>query len=133
MPVVFEFVRYAIVGGVAFLVDFCTMVCCQEFVCYRIESGVYVSVFFGFLAGLSVNYLLSLRFVFTQAKDRGKGRSFGAFALFGLVGVAGLGLTEFGMWIGVSVLGWSYLVVKVCVTAVVLLWNYLGRKLTVFK
>ena len=94
---------------------------------------VVVGVGCGVLAGLAGNYVLSLCFVFTQSKDRGKGRSFGAFLVFGVIGLVGLAWTELGMWIGIEVLSWNYMFVKVCVTAAVLAWNYLGRKLIIFN
>lgn len=128
-----EFLRYAVVGGVAFLADFGTLVAAQELFFRDFAWGVYVSTVFGFLVGLAVNYALSLVFVFTQEKDRGKGRSLGAFLVFGLIGLVGLGWTELGMWVGVALLGWNYMVVKVLVTGAVLAWNYLGRKVLIFR
>ena len=125
--------RYAVVGGVAFLVDFGTLVAAQEFLFGRLVAGVYLSTVCGFLAGLAVNYALSLLFVFTRAEDRRRGRSVGAFLVFGVIGLLGLLWTELGMWVGVAVLDWDYRLVKVFVTAAVLLWNYLGRKLIIFR
>lgn len=78
-----EFMRYVVVGGIAFLVDFGTLVACQELLFKAYAWGVYVATAFGFLTGLVTNYVLSILFVFIQAKDRGKGRSFGAFVVFG--------------------------------------------------
>ena len=80
-----------------------------------------------------MNYALSLWFVFTQKKDRGKGRSFGAFIVFGLIGLLGLFWTELGMWIGIELLRWNYMIVKALVTGAVLVWNYLGRKILIFN
>ena len=132
MTVVFEFLRYAVVGGIAFLVDFGTLVACEELVFKRLSFGVYLATVCGFVAGLLMNYFLSLRYVFVQEKDRGKGRSFGAFVVFGVIGLVGLGLTELGMWFGIECLVWNYMIVKILVTGCVLMWNYLGRKLIVF-
>ena len=131
--VVGEFLRYAVVGGISFLADFGTLVLSQECLLKRFVGGVYVSTCLGFVVGLAVNYSLSLRFVFTQSKDRGKGRSFGAFLVFGAIGLAGLAWTELGMWIGIEILSWNYMFVKVLVTIIVLGWNYLGRKLIIFN
>ena len=128
-----EFLRYVVVGGVAFLADFGTLVLAQETVFKHVSGGIYVSTSLGFVVGLFVNYVLSLMFVFTQPKDRGRGRSVGAFLVFGAIGIVGLGLTEFGMWLGVSVLDWNYMFVKAFVTGVVLFWNYLGRKILIFN
>ncbi len=128
-----EFLRYVVVGGMAFLVDFATLVACQELYFERFAWGVYLATVLGFCAGLTVNYILSLAFVFTQAKDRGKGRSLGAFLTFGVIGGFGLLWTELGMWFGIEVLAWNYMLVKIFVTGAVLVWNYLGRKILIFK
>ena len=128
-----EFLRYAVVGGIAFLADFGTLVAVQELFLKGTAGGVYIATACGFVVGLAVNYALSLWFVFTQKKDRGKGRSLGAFLVFGVVGLLGLGWTELGMWVGVALLGWNYRIVKILVTGAVLVWNYLGRKILIFR
>lgn len=130
---ILEFLRYVVVGGLAFVADFGALVAAQELYLKVFDWGVYVSTVIGFIVGLTVNYLLSLWFVFTQDKDRGKGRSVGAFIVFGLIGLMGLGWTELGMWIGIELLTWNYMIVKVLVTGAVLVWNYLGRKLLIFN
>ena len=128
-----EFFRYAIVGGIAFLADFGTLVAAQELFLKQYPSGVYIATVFGFVVGLAVNYALSLWFIFTQKKDKGKGRSLGAFLVFGVIGLLGLLWTELGMWAGIELLEWNYMVVKVLVTGAVLVWNYLGRKVLIFR
>lgn len=133
LNVILEFLRYCVVGGIAFVADFTTLVAAQELFLKGHVCGVYVSTCIGFVAGLAVNYALSLWFVFTQKKDKGKGRSIGAFIVFGAIGVLGLLWTELGMWIGVELLAWNYMVVKIIVTGAVLLWNYLGRKILIFN
>ena len=127
-----EFLRYIVVGGIAFMADFVTLVGSQELFFHRYAGGVYWATVMGFVVGLAVNYFLSLPFVFTSAKDKGKGRSVGAFIIFGVVGLLGLGWTELGMWVGISCLKLNYMFVKILVTGVVLMWNYLGRKILVF-
>ena len=131
--VIGEFLRYCVVGGIAFLTDFGTLVAAQELLLKNYSFGVYVATVLGFVVGLAVNYALSLWFVFTQKKDRGRGRSVGAFLVFGVVGILGLLWTELGMWVGVDLLGWNYMPVKVLVTGAVLVWNYIGRKVLVFS
>lgn len=128
-----EFFRYGVVGGIAFLADFGALVGTKELLFHDWALGVYVATVVGFVVGLAVNYWLSLLFVFTAQKDQGKGRSWGAFLVFGIIGVVGLGLTELGMWVGVELLAWNYMIVKMLVTGAVLMWNYLGRKLIIFR
>lgn len=127
-----EFLRYAVVGGIAFLADWATLVVSWEMFLRDVRYGLYVATALGFLVGLLVNYTLSLLFVFTAEHEKGKGRSFGAFFIFGVVGILGLLWTELGMWFGTVMLMWNYKVVKLLVAAAVLVWNYLGRKLLVF-
>ena len=127
------FLRYVVVGGLAFLADFGMLVLIQELFLRQFAWGVYIATVFGFVVGLVVNYFLSLWFVFTQRKDKGKGRSVGAFLVFAVIGLLGLLWTELGMWIGIEVFSWNYMVVKILVTGAVLVWNYLGRKLLIFN
>jgi len=130
---IFEFLRYVLVGGIAFVADFGTLVLSQELYLKHFDFGVYLATVLGFVVGLVVNYVLSLLFVFTQAKDVGKGRSVGAFLVFAVIGLLGLLWTEIGMWLGIEILGLHYMIVKVVVTGLVLMWNYLGRKILIFN
>jgi putative flippase GtrA len=132
LPFLYEFFRYAVVGGVAFLADLCSLVVSREFFLRDVPCGVYISVAIGFVVGLVVNYSLSITFVFTDRKYENKGRTISAFAIFAVIGVVGFFLTELGMWIGVGLLDCNYGIVKVFVAAAVLFWNYLGRKFIVF-
>lgn len=133
LTIAWEFARYVIVGGIAFAVDFGTLVAAQELLLWNFGRGVYLATVFGFVVGLFANYALSLWFVFTQKKDSTRGRSVGAFLIFGLIGLFGLLWTEIGMWFGIEVIGWNYMIVKVFVTGAVLFWNYLGRKVLIFN
>ena len=149
-----EFLRYVVVGGIAFVADFGSLYLAKEFLFKNLSTGVYYATAIGFIVGLIVNYLLSLKFVFTQAKDQGKGRDAKSFAIFAIIGIIGLGLTELGMYIGCDLvkpqldsfltstgdfIGWQqlvnygYLLVKCFVTGVVLIWNYAGRKIIIFR
>lgn len=132
-PVLFEFTRYLAVGGAAFLVDFGVLVLFNNILPLLHGYRLYVSTALGFIAGLIFNYIFSLLFVFKSAKNSKVGRSAAAFFVFALVGVIGLGLTELGMYVGTGLLNFHYVFVKICVTGIVLIWNYLGRKILIFK
>lgn len=130
---VFEFMRYVVVGGIAFVVDAGTLYLLKRFV---LSGGsdweLFVCTALGFVAGLAVNYILSLVFVFKQKNNKNSGKSVAGFLIFAVVGLIGLGLTELGMYIGVQVWGWHVLITKVLVAGIVLVWNYAGRKIFVF-
>jgi putative flippase GtrA len=136
--IILEFSRYAVVGGVAFAVDIGTLAFLREIVFDgdQRESIMAISVAGGFITGLILNYFLSLAYVFRSAEQQKKGRTLNAFLLYAVIGLIGLGLTELGMFIGVKIIGSAglwYLLVKCFVAGVVLVWNYIGRKIFVFK
>lgn len=129
-----EFSRYLVVGGTAFLVDYGVLFLFGHYVFQNLgDMGVYLATAIGFIAGLTYNYILSLIWVFKSAKERNKGKSIGGFALFALIGIIGLLLTEGGMYIGYQLLQIHYMIVKLFVAAFVLLWNYGARKLLIFR
>lgn len=130
-----EFFRYVIVGGVSFLADFGTLTLFEEIVFgqQREDWQIFVSTAAGFVVGLIMNYILSLVFVFRSSDNRSSGKSVGEFVIFALVGVVGLGITEGLMHLGVNVLHFHYMITKIVTAGIVLVWNYLGRKILVFN
>jgi putative flippase GtrA len=132
-PLLMEFIRYLLVGGSAFLVDFGILVLCNSVLPDMGGFRLYIATALGFIAGLIFNYIFSILFVFQSARNGKTGRSAAAFLMFTLIGVIGLGLTELGMYVGVQVFTINYMLVKIVITGIVLIWNYLGRKIFIFK
>lgn len=129
-----EFSRYILVGGSAFIVDIALLYIFRTYVFNGLGlKGIYISTALGFTGGLVYNYFLSLIFVFDGAKQNDKGKSFGAFIVFAVIGIAGLLLTEFGMFLGVEIYQINFLITKICVAGLVLIWNYGVRKILIFK
>lgn len=127
-----EFARYIAVGGAAFVADLAVLVAARESFLKPHAWGVYVAAVIGFMAGLAVNYVLSIKYCFIAAKV-GKGRTLGAFIIFAVICILGLLWTEIGMWLGVGVLEQNYILVKVVVSGIVLVWNYTAKKFLVFR
>ena len=134
-----EFLRYAIVGGLSAVVDMAV----NFVVLFYLLGGtkddkglVAISVAAGFVVGLAVNFLLSNIFVFNEKAQKEKGRTVSAFLIYALVGVVGFGLTEGLTILGTHFIGnggiW-YLVLTCFVKGVVLIWNYVGRKIFVYR
>ncbi len=132
-PLFFEFMRFCVVGGVAFLADYGVLVLLNNILPELSGFRLYIATAGGFIVGLTVNYILSIHFVYISARTSHVGRTLKAFAIFALVSAVGLGLTLLGMFIGTELLFINYKLVKVVVTGVVLLWNYIGRKVFIFK
>jgi putative flippase GtrA len=132
-PLFYEFMRFCLVGGVAFLADFGTLVLLNNILPELSGLRLYIATAGGFIVGLTVNYILSVRFVFISARQSKVGRTFKSFLIFALVSVVGFGLTELGMFVGTHLMHINYMLVKVVVTGIVLMWNYIGRKVFIFK
>ena len=129
-----EFFRYALVGVIAFMVDYGTLILFRELILTGETSWeLMLSAAAGFVTGLVTNYVLSLVFVFRKTENSGNGKSLSAFIIFTVIGLIGLGLTELIMYLGTELLHISYLFVKIAAAAIVLVWNYVGRKLLIFN
>jgi putative flippase GtrA len=130
----FEFIRYLVVGGTAFIVDYGLFYLTKNFVFTDLgDVGVYLATALGFIAGLIYNYVLSIHFVFNSAKARHKGRTMGAFMLFVLIGIIGLLMSEGGMYLFYGIVNIHYMIAKILVSGIVLIWNYVARKLLIFR
>ncbi len=113
--------RFGIVGVICFIIDYGLMLLLTEL------AGVpyLVSCAISFSVSVTVNYLLSMRFVFDSKKDADKRKEFVLFVVLSLIG---LGLTELLMWVGVSRLGADYKLAKIIVTGIVMVYNFVTRK-----
>ena len=136
---IFEFLRYAVVGGISAVVDLAVN---NLFLFWIFKAGtkdtvqVVTSVALGFAAGLICNFVLSNLFVFTSGEQKEKGQTLSAFLIFVAVGLVGLGLTELLTWAGTLVIpdnAFVYLILSCFVKGVVLIWNYVGRKIFVYR
>lgn len=135
----FEFARYAVVGGIAALIDIGVNYATLHYILNSTKDdklNVAISVAVGFAVGLLVNFFLSNLFVFKTTGQREKGRTLGAFLVYAMVGMIGLGLTEVLTIFGTTFIGedgiW-YILLCGAVKCVVLIWNYIGRKVFVYR
>ena len=149
-----EIFRFLLVGGTATIVDYFVF-WLFDGVLFPLVSvaawwttvSLILSTALGFCVGLVVNWLLSISFVFRQVKNKEEATSNKAFMIFTIIGVIGLLITEIGILVLVAILpefslfgstallgtSWAKWLAKVIMTCIVLVWNYVGRKLFVFK
>ena len=139
-----EFLRYCVVGGTAFLFETGTHWLLWKFVLNgETPLNTFIATAIGFIVGLIVNYVLSVIWVFTTDKQKEQGRNVKAFVIFAVVGLVGFGLKELLMWLGALAFNVSlaefgkvtvpYYATHVISAGIVLIWNYIGRKIFVFK
>ena len=88
-----QFTRFAAVGTSTFLVDYVLlMVLSQLLGMDPVLAGA-----ISFTVSLVLNYLLSMKFVFTRRQDISRRRQFGLFVVLSLVALV---LNEIIIWIG---------------------------------
>ena len=136
---IFEFLRYAVVGGISAVVDMGVNYAMLFWILGGTKDDttlVAISVALGFAVGLAVNFILSNIFVFRSEEQQKQGKTLKAFLIYVGVGLIGFGLTELLTILGTYVIGdhglW-YLILTCFVKGVVLIWNYVGRKIFVYK
>ena len=99
----FEFLRYAVVGGVAALVDMGVNYAVLYWILGATKDDkwqVAAAVTAGFVIGLIVNFALSNIFVFKTAEQQKDGKTVKAFVIYAVVGVIGYFLT-----VGLTLIG----------------------------
>ncbi len=122
-----QFFRYFFVGGLSFVVDAAVLFILNTW----LDMHYMVATVFGFMVGLTVNYLLSIWFVFNgETKKTSKTAE---FVVFAIISVGGLLLTELLMWIGVDLLNMMVIVAKIIAAAIVLIWNYGMKKVILYR
>ena len=148
-----EIFRFLLVGGTATVVDYAVFYLFRQWLLPTGLGGdvwnvisLIIATAFGFCAGLIVNWILSVKFVFRAVKNKEEAHSKKGFAIFSVIGLIGLGITELGMLLLVHIfptitlfgvteflLPWDEWLAKVIMTCIVLVFNYVGRKIFVFK
>lgn len=121
-----QIIRFGIVGFLCFFIDYGCLLALTELVGidYLISSGI------SFTVSVVVNYLLSMRFVFEAKQDGNKVKE---FIVFVIMSVVGLGLNQLVMWCSVEKLGIMYQISKIGATAIVMVYNFISRKLILEK
>ncbi len=138
---IYEIGRYLLVGGLATVFDYLAFALFRYVILDLTTVNLLISTAIGFMVGLTINYVLSIIFVFKNVADPNKGKKVSSFILFAIIGLIGLGMTELGMWlgdvtrffVGEGIYKIPEMVMKVIMTGIVLCWNYIARKLLIFN
>lgn len=117
-----QFMKFGIVGVIAFVIDYGFMVLLTEVfgVPYLISTTV------SFIISVIFNYFASMRFVFKRKDDMCRRRE---FIIFVVLSVIGLVINDVFMWLMVDFLFIDYRISKIVVTFIVAVWNFVTRKI----
>ena len=106
-----QLMKFGVVGVIAFIIDYGLLALLTE--------------------AFGVNYLVSATISFTVSvvtHKEGMSRR-REFIIFVVLSVIGLGINNACMWAGVELLSVHYLITKIFATAVVMVWNFVTRKI----
>ncbi|MGI5999610.1 MAG: GtrA family protein [Candidatus Merdisoma sp.] len=135
-----QIIKFGAVGFLCFFIDYAIMVGLTELVGIPslISSGCSYTI------STIVNYILSVTIVFDADKGANKAVQFIVFVVLSLIG---LGINQLCMWGGTAWLEslmeqsqtlasyskYAYMVVKIFATAVVMVYNFITRKIFIEK
>lgn len=120
-----EFIKYVFVGGCAFVADWVTL-----FLLGLFDMHYLIATPIGFVIGLLVNFLLAKAIVFKEDAKVDKKRE---FIIYTLIGIVGLFFTEGLMYVFTEWIEFHHLISKVFAAGIVLIWNYVAKKLILYK
>jgi putative flippase GtrA len=121
-----QFIRYLVVGTTSFGVDLAVLAVLVDGCGVPLLAAGAV----GFCAGVTVNYLIAVRWVFPHRVLR---RAELEFLVYLLIGLSGLALNEFVLWALAQKGGIHYAFAKAVSGAIVLLWTFGSRSLLLFR
>lgn len=150
-----EIFRFLLVGGTATVFDYLVFWLLDGVLLPKIPlsgevwttAALWIATAAGFIVGMLVNWVLSISFVFRAVRNKEEATSAKSFWVFVVISVIGLAMTLLGVWLLTKIIPvfelfgridffgttWSKWVAKMIMTCIVLVWNYIGRKIFIFK
>ena len=116
-----QIMKFGVVGVIAFFIDFGVMVFLTEVFGMNPVASATIS----FTVSVVFNYLASMRYVFQHREGMSRTRE---FVIFVVLSVIGLIINDVLMWAGTECASLDYRLVKIFATAVVMVWNFVTRK-----
>ena len=118
--------KFGIVGGICFLIDYIIL-----FICTDIFNIYYlISSIISFTISTIFNYILSVKWVFNVKRQNEKKKNFIIFVTFSVIGLI---LNQIIMWVGVEILSIYYMITKIISTIIVMVFNFITRKIFLEK
>lgn len=122
-----QMIKFGFVGFLCFFIDYGILMFLAKVLGFHhlLAGGI------SFTVSVVVNYILSIAFVFETDKNADKKKE---FVIFVFLSVIGLGVNELCLYVGVDLMKIpSLTLVKVGATAVVMVYNFISRKIFIEK
>ena len=117
-----QIMKFGIVGVVATVIDFGVM----NLLHYGLHLNILIANTSGFVISLVFNYLASMKYVFAHKEGMSRRRE---FIIFAVLSVIGLALND-GIVLALNAqLGFEANIAKICATAIVMVYNFMTRKI----
>jgi len=114
--------KFIIVGGIATIIDW--------IIYYILVKHIKMDPLIGNIISFSIsviyNFTASVKWVFNVNENKSKKKMFIEFIVFSIIGLL---LTELLLWIGIHLLGQNEIMIKIISTAIVMVFNFITRKL----
>lgn len=126
MDLMKQIIKFGVVGVFSTLLDYGLMIFFKE-ICslhYLLASTLSYSI------SLVFNYVASMKYVFQSKEDVSKWKEFFAFTILCLIG---MGINQFVLCLIVESVSMDYRISKIFATMVVMVWNFVTRKLFLEK
>ena len=120
-----QILKFGLVGGTAFVIDYVLLYFCTEF----LHIHYLISSIISFTVSVIFNYILSIKWIF----DVKKKQDVKDFVIFIILSVIGLGINSLIMYVMVEKFGVYYMLSKIVSTAVVMVYNFITRKIFIEK
>lgn len=118
---IMQFIKYFGVGAIAAIVNIGMLYVFTDI----LQIHYIISNILSFTLGLITNYILSKKWVFKNENIKNKKIE---FIIYALIGVLGLALDTFLLYIIVDKKGLHYILGKIISTIIVFVWNFIARK-----
>ncbi len=121
-----QFIRYGISGGLAFTIDFLSLIILTEYY----DLHYLISAAIAFTMGLIIIYLISIFWIFDKRRFA---NNFFEILIFSLIGIGGIVLNEIFIWLFTEIFLAYYLISKVISTLLIYPYNFFTKKYLLFS
>ncbi len=120
-----QIIRFGIVGGTSFLIDYGIFTIFSQL----LHIHYLIASILSFSISVIYNYILSIKWVFDVTKKQ----TTKEFIVFIVLSVIGLGLNSLIMYVSVDLLHIHEMISKIIATAIVMVYNFITRKIFIEK